>query len=94
MAEKFQTLHPDPNKQGTNIDQDKYEQVRDAILEAVQAAGEISFQDLVDTVTAKLESTFDGSVPWYVTTVKLDLEARHQLERAPNHTPQMLRLTN
>ena len=29
---------------------------------------------------------------WYLTTVKLDLEARNIIERIPNKSPQQLRL--
>lgn len=32
MTEKIQTLHPDPKKQGVNIDRDKYDAMRSVIL--------------------------------------------------------------
>jgi hypothetical protein len=35
---------------------------------------------------------FEGSVSWYVTTVKLDLETRGVVERVPGQKPQRLRL--
>jgi len=32
-----------------------------------------------------------GSTGWYTTTVKLDLEAKGEIERVPGSTPQRLR---
>ena len=35
---------------------------------------------------------WEGSVGWYATAVKLDLEARGELERVPGAKPQRVRL--
>ena len=51
----------------------------------------MTFTNLNKDVHDKL-SRFDGSISWYVTTVKLDLEARHVVERIPGTSPQQLRL--
>lgn len=40
-------------------------------------------KDLTEEVRHKLAGHFDGSISWYVTTVKLDLEARGMTERVP-----------
>jgi hypothetical protein len=53
----------------------------------------MTFTELERTVSGQLAGNFDGSIAWYVTTVKLDLEARHIIERVPNSSPQQLRLT-
>ena len=45
--------------------------------------GEITFGELVADVRCELADRFDGSVTWYVTPVKLDLEARGVIERIP-----------
>jgi hypothetical protein len=50
--------------------------VRAAILEALQAADKMTFRTLVENVRRDLAGTFDGSISWCVTTVRLDLEAR------------------
>lgn len=92
MAEKIMTLHPE-GKQGVNISKRKYDVVRQAILDALRARGEMTFTDLIDTVRSELAGTFEGSINWYVTTVKLDLEARGEIERIPKKRPQCLRLT-
>lgn len=90
MKEKIMTLHPD-DKAGVNIDAHKYEQIKTAILGCVQRAGELSFSDLIDCVDES-HTDFDGSIAWYVTTVKLDLEARGLIERVPSRRPQHVRL--
>jgi hypothetical protein len=92
MVDRIMTLHPDPNKRGVNISREKYERVCSAILEAVKTHSEITFSDLVKAVQERLGDHFDGSIPWYVTTVKLDLEARQMIERIPGSSPQRLRI--
>ncbi len=90
---KILARHPDPEKQGVSIDAEKYHMIKDAILSAVENAGELGFTDLIDEVDASIGDQFDGSIPWYVTTVKLDLEARGLLERVPRASPQRLVLS-
>ena len=88
---KFLTLHPE-GKQGVNIDQAKYDVMKDTILTVINAQEGITFADLNTAVSQKLDGHFDGSIGWYLTTVKLDLEARHLIERIPGQSPQQLRL--
>jgi hypothetical protein len=52
----------------------------------------MTFYGLYDAVSEKLEGKFEGSVGWYYTTVKLDLEARKLIERIPGSKPQIIRL--
>ena len=92
MEERILTRHPEKGKQGGRISKAKYSTVRDAILESVSSYGEITFDDLIDEVNRKLQGHFDGSISWYVTTVKLDLEARRVIRRVPQSSPQRLQL--
>jgi hypothetical protein len=92
MEERILTQHPQQGKQGVNISRRKYDQVRGAILASLRANDEMTFKALVEDVAAKLAGRFEGSIPWYVTTVKLDLEARGDIERVPRSNPQRLRL--
>jgi len=39
-----------------------------------------------------VNGNFEGSVTWYVTTVKLDLEARGVVKRVPHSRPQLVKL--
>lgn len=90
MEEKILTLHPE-GKEGVNIDRNKYDAVRGAILDILAEYPGATFQELTEKVDHRLDN-FQGSVPWYVTTVKLDLEARELIERIPKSSPQRLRL--
>lgn len=88
---KIRTLHPE-GKHGVNISREKYEVVRAAIIETLQARGEMTFNDLRMAVEQALPEDFEGSPGWYYTTVKLDLEARDIIERVPGSSPQIVRL--
>ncbi len=90
--EKILTLHPEEGKQGVNISRTKYEMIRQAILDAVRSQGTISYQGLVSLVEYNLRNRFEGSIPWYVTTVKLDLEARGEIERISGSREQTFKI--
>lgn len=91
MSETVMTLHPE-GKQGVAIDGAKYRTIRDAIVEALEESDTLTFSELTESIRADYEESFDGSIPWYVTTVKLDLEARNIIERIDGRSPQQLRL--
>ena len=74
MEDRIFTRHPQ-GKNGVNISKQKYDAMRAAITE-ILAAGDMPHTDLVRGVEQRLQGGFDGSVKWYVETVKLDLEAR------------------
>jgi hypothetical protein len=87
------TRHPDKDKQGVNISREKYELMRETIISILNAGGDSTFAELAAQVETQLEGRFDGSIRWYYTTVKLDLEARGVLERTGQGSPQRIRLT-
>jgi hypothetical protein len=72
-----------------------YEALRHAILEVVpHTAAGVAFKDLPRRVAALLPAEARsqiGSIPWYTTVVKLDLEARGVIERVPGVLPQRVR---
>lgn len=90
--EKVMTLHPDEDKSGVNISKLKYDDMRSAILKALEEKDELTFSELGDAVGRQLAGHFDGSIGWYFTTVKLDLEARGVIERVKGNRPQRIRL--
>jgi hypothetical protein len=90
MSDKIMTLHPE-GKQGSNIDKAKYDQMRAAILMVLSEREEMTFADLNAAVEQLLGDSFEGSIGWYFTTVKLDLEARGLLERVGD-SPQIIRI--
>jgi len=91
MKDTIKTLHPE-KKQGVNISREKYELIRKNIMSVLRANKEITFMKLSRAVEKEVRGKIDGSVMWYVTTVKLDLEARGEIKRVPNSRPQLVRL--
>jgi hypothetical protein len=91
MKEKIRTLHPE-KKQGVNISREKYEIIRKAILCVLETKKEITFMNLSRAVEKEVNGNFEGSVTWYVTTVKLDMEARGEIKRVHHSRPQLVRL--
>ena len=86
---------PTPDKKGTRILKWKYDLIRSAILTVIpQDEFGIPFKDLPKLIKGMLnEEDLEqlGSLGWYTTTVKLDLEVRGEIERIPRVKPQRLR---
>lgn len=98
VSEKVVCLNPDPGKQATRIEAWKYEAVKRAIFEVIEAqGGKVRFKDLAEFISARLtvsDRARLGSAGWYTTVVKLDLEARGELRRVPGSSPQVLELAD
>jgi hypothetical protein len=88
-AEKILTKHP-LGKSGRNIDRNKYEAVRKAILSALRK-DELTHTELFSRLNKSLKGKFSGNISWYGETVKLDLEAKKIIERTASK-PQRYRL--
>lgn len=91
MKDMIRTLHPD-KKQGVNISREKYDVIHKAITATLRQNEEMPFMKLARAVEKEMHGKFDGSVTWYVTTVKLDMEARGEVRRVPNSRPQLVKL--
>jgi dihydroneopterin aldolase len=88
---KILTRHPE-GKAGVRIDLAKYNMIKDAIIKILTKRKMITFEELAEEVVALVEKRFQGSVLWYYTTVKLDLEARKVIRRIPGSKPQQITL--
>jgi uncharacterized protein (DUF2461 family) len=77
--QKILTKHP-LGKSGKNIDKQKYETLKKAILSAL-GKKELTHTELFDRLNKGLKGKFTGNISWYGETVKLDLEARKTIER-------------
>ena len=86
---KILTKHP-LGKSGKNIDKQKYETLKKAILSALRNK-ELTHTELFKQLNKKLKGKFSGNISWYGETVKLDLEARRLIERT-SRKPQKYRL--
>lgn len=83
--DKILTKHP-LGKSGKNIDKQKYETLKKAILTAV-GKKELTHTELSDRLNKALKGKFDGNISWYGETVKLDLEARKIIQRNTEKPP-------
>lgn len=88
--ELFLTVQPEPAKQGVRIDKAKYKTIREAILHNLECYGSMTFTQLGALVEEELHDAFAGSVLWYYTTVKQDMEARGEIRRVPDSRPQLI----
>jgi hypothetical protein len=84
--------HPDANTPGANVNQARRDVIQAAILDTLRRHEKLTYEDLARFVEQKLSGKFDGSIRWYVTTVKLDLEARHVIERVKDKRREFVRL--
>lgn len=91
MEQRILTRHP-AKKHGVNISKKKYDLIRKAIIQSLRTEGKLTYTDLARAVKRKLKDGFQGSIPWYVESVKLDLEARKVIERILRTKPQLYRL--
>src|ERR1700754_1895659 len=88
-AKKILTKHP-LGKSGKNIDKNKYDTLREAILSALRK-NELTHTEMFSRLNKSLKGKFSGNISWYGETVKLDLEARKIIERTASK-PQRYRL--
>ena len=87
---------PTPGKKPTRIHKWKYGLLRGIILDILTGSADgVEFRSLPSLIDASLsaEQRADlGSVSWYTTTVKLDMEVKGDIVRVPGAKPQRLRL--
>ncbi len=88
--ETIKTLHPIPGKVNKAIALNKYNLIKENLL-SILAKRELTHTELMENLNRKLKDKFDGNVPWYGETVKLDLEARGIIERT-NSKPEKYKL--
>ena len=92
--EMFEALHPDPTKQGTRVTKQYYDAYKAALLEAIPADEDgIFYGELPDVVEPLLDADTAANTKtmWWVTCVKLDLEARGLIERVPGKGKQRVK---
>lgn len=95
-TEKILCETPTPGKKPIFIDKWKYDLICNSIINILKnnSAG-VSFKELPQLIEAQLtkEDLHNlGSVVWYTTTVKLDMEVKGIIKRLENVSPQKLTL--
>jgi hypothetical protein len=76
-------------KSGAYVTREKYESVRQAMLEILPKEGEgLTLEEIVAEIETRVPAElFPKGVTWYTVTVKLDLEARGMVKRIPKTSP-------
>ena len=80
-------------KSGRNISKEKYNILKNLIIKSLKT-NNLTFTEIMNTIKKDLKGKFKGSFPWYLETVKLDLEARKIIERIPKTKPQSYKLNS
>jgi hypothetical protein len=60
----IQMLHPE-GKKNFKISEEKYDDVKGAIVHCLKSRGELTHTELLRCVSNRLAAGFDGSVSWY-----------------------------
>jgi hypothetical protein len=80
MSDKILTLNPNPGKKGVNVDKDKYEFIHDEIVKVLRDKGPLGAMRLVQELDSRIgDEKFGGSVGWYTTAIRLDMEAKKEI---------------
>ena len=85
---------PTTGKKPTRIDSWKFDLIHGAILNILPKTGEgVLFKELSKLVKMELHGNHLkqlGSLSWYTTTVKLEMEVSGEIYRVPKSSPQRL----
>jgi len=88
--ERILTKHPQ-GKTGVSISKAKYDLIKMGLIDCLKAKP-LTQDELMNCVTKRLQSKFEGSMKWYAENVKLDLEARGEIERVTGKKKETYRL--
>jgi hypothetical protein len=91
--ELFQAINPVSTKHFLHLDTSQYDLMLAVVLANLQEHGSMTFNQLGALVEEQLQNNFDGSVIWYFTMVKLDLEACGVIHCLPGSEPQMIEIS-
>jgi hypothetical protein len=96
MEDKIKLLHPG-GKNAVKIDRKKYEILNKAILHCLAKKDALTHTEMFEAVKAYFEKNkivFEGSVQWYMESVKLHLEATKAIQRITEKIPHKWKLNN
>ena len=95
IEDRVECRTPTPGRKSTRIERWKFDLVRRAILRELPRNAEgVPFRELPSRVKRQIPKASlpqMGSVPWYTTVVKLELEVRGEIQRIADSAPQRLR---
>ena len=90
MDQRVRLKHPQ-RKKAVSMSKGKYDLLKQVILKYLHAQGRVTFNEILSAIEKgfkKERTEFQGSLPWYVEWVKLDLEARKVIKRVASTSPQ------
>lgn len=90
MDHKVQLKHPQ-GKKPISMSKEKYDLLKPLVLKCLRAKGEATFSEISNAIEKDFKrnrTKFQGSLPWHVEWVKLDLEARRVIKRVASTSPQ------
>ena len=94
MEQKIQLKHP-AGKNAVRIDKGKYDIMKKALIKCLKKGVESTHTEILRSIIQdfkKDKTKFEGSIEWYMESVKLDLEAGKIIERISDQSPQKFRL--
>jgi len=93
MEQKIQLLHP-AGKHAVRIDRIKYDAMQSAVFNSLEK-GELTHTEMLEAITENFKKNkikFEGSVEWYMESVKLHMEAMKIIERVSDKSRLKFRL--
>lgn len=80
--DKILTKNPNPTKKGVSIDKDRYNFIKQEILQLLKEKGPLGAMQMVSEMDKHLggDKKVGYSIGWYATAVRLDLEARGEIK--------------
>ena len=90
MEQKVQLKHPQ-GKKAVSMSKEKYDLLKQVILKYLHAQGKATFNEILSAIKKDFKrnrTKFQGSLPWHMEWVKLDLEARKVIKRVASTSPQ------
>lgn len=81
MSNVVKTINPDPKKKGVPIAKDRYDFLHGEILALLKEKGPLGAMQIVAEMDKRLggDKKVGYSIGWYVTAIRLDMEAWGEL---------------
>jgi DNA-binding protein len=89
MDQRIQLRHP-ANKKAVSMAKDKYDVLKNALLDYLKIKGESIHSEIFHAITQDFknnQTNFEGSVPWHLEWVLLDMEAKKEIKRIEDKSP-------
>ncbi len=79
VDKKIQLEHPE-GKNAIRMDEEKYRVIHKEMVKVIKEKKSIKPMMLLEEVSNRLRGKVEGSIKWYGCSVKLDMEAKKQIE--------------